>query len=191
MSAPLHATVPPDSRQFRDAIGQFATGVAVIACEIENEVHAMTANAVSSLSLEPMQILFCPSKKARMFQAPEAVRRYTVNILRREQQALSTYFARAWKDSTPPPYRFVPSAGGPRLEGSLASLSCETHQLVDGGDHWIVIGRVLELHRGVLPHRPLVFFNGKYCSIDFSEGRPAPDLTNVQDEPPHIYYDHH
>jgi 3-hydroxy-9,10-secoandrosta-1,3,5(10)-triene-9,17-dione monooxygenase reductase component len=84
----------------------------------------------------------------------------------------------------------VPSAGGPRLEGSLASISCETARLVDGGDHWIVIGRVLELHRGVPPHRPLVFFQGKYCAIDFSGGNPAPDLTNVQDEPPHIYYDH-
>jgi flavin reductase (DIM6/NTAB) family NADH-FMN oxidoreductase RutF len=182
--------MPPDSRQFRDVVGLFATGVAVVACEIENEVHAMTANAVSSLSLEPMQILFCPSKKARMFQKPEAISRYTVNFLRSDQQALSTYFARGWKESTPPPYRFVPSAGGPRLEGTLASISCEKSTLVDGGDHWILIGRVIELHRGAPPHRPLLFFNGKYSAIDFGEGRPAPDLTNVQEEPAHIHYDH-
>ena len=182
--------MPPEPRAFRDAIGQFATGVAVIACEIQDEVHAMTANAVSSLSLEPMQLLFCPNKRARMFENPEQVARFTVNFLRDEQQALSTYFARAWKEAVPPPYRFVPSAGGPRLEGCLASISCEKAQLIDGGDHWIVIGRVLALHRGVLPHRPLIFFNGKYCAIDFSEGKPAPDLANVQDEPPHIYYDH-
>jgi flavin reductase (DIM6/NTAB) family NADH-FMN oxidoreductase RutF len=180
----------PDTRHFRDAVGLFATGVAVVACEIENEVHAMTANSVSSLSLEPMQMLFCPSKKARMLQRPHEFKRFTLNFLRDDQQALSTYFARGWKESSPPPYRFVPSACGPRLEGCLGTIGCETERLVDGGDHWIAIGRVIELHRGVLPHRPLVFFKGKYCVIDFSAGKPAPDLANVQEEPPHIYYDH-
>jgi flavin reductase (DIM6/NTAB) family NADH-FMN oxidoreductase RutF len=181
---------PLDTRRFRDAIGLFATGVAVAACEIENEVHAMTANAISSVSLEPMQILFCPSKKARMFEQPEAVRRFTLSFLRVDQQALSTYFARGWKEDTPPPYRFVPSGGGPRLEGCLGAIACETAHLVDGGDHWIVIGRVIELHRGVPPYKPLLFFSGQYGAIDFSHGKPAPDLTNVQDEPAHIYYDH-
>lgn len=180
----------PDPRQFRDTIGLFATGVSVVACEAGEEVHAMTVNAVSSLSLDPMSLLFCPSKKARMFQTPEAVKRFTVNILRADQQALSTYFARGWKEAAPPPYRFVPSAGGPRLEGCLASIACETDRLVEGGDHWIVIGRVLALYRGIEPRRPLVFYSGKYRAIDFTEGKPAPDLADVQDEPPHIFYDH-
>jgi flavin reductase (DIM6/NTAB) family NADH-FMN oxidoreductase RutF len=180
----------PDPRKFRDTLGLFATGVSVVACEVGEEVHAMTANAVSALSLEPMAVLFCPSKHSRMFQKPEAVQRFTLNILRDDQQALSSYFARGWKEAAPPPYRFVPSAGGPRLEGCLASIACATQRLVDGGDHWIVIGEVLELHQGIEPRRPLVFFNGKYRAIDFTEGKPAPDLTNVEDEPPYIFYDH-
>jgi flavin reductase (DIM6/NTAB) family NADH-FMN oxidoreductase RutF len=171
-------------------MGLFATGVSVVACEVADEIHAMTANAISSVSLDPMALLFCPSKNSRMFREPEAVQRFTVNFLRDDQQALSSYFARGRQQAAPPPYRFVPSAGGPRLEGCLASVACETERLVDGGDHWIVIGRVLEVHQGIEPRRPLVFFSGKYRSIDFTAGKPAPDLTNVEDEPPYIFYDH-
>lgn len=179
-----------DPREFRDTVGLFATGVAVIACEVGEDVHAMTVNAVSSLSLDPMAVLFCPSRKARMFREPEAVKRFTINLLRADQEALSTHFARGWKETTAPPYRFVPSAAGPRLEGCLATLGCETERVVEGGDHWIVIGRVIELCRGIEPRRPLLFFSGKYREIDFSESKPAPDLTNVQDEPAHIFYEH-
>ncbi|MDW8327945.1 MAG: flavin reductase family protein [Anaerolineales bacterium] len=181
--------MPPDPRAFRNTIGLFATGVTVIVTQVGDEVHAMTANAVSSLSLDPMLLLFCPSKKARLSQLLGAMTGFSVNILRDEQQALSTYFAGGWKEPTPPPFRFVPAEAAPRLEGSLASIHCEKHQVVDGGDHWIVIGRVVALHQGVEPRRPLLFYGGQYRSVDFTAGAPAPDLTNVMDEPAYVYYE--
>jgi flavin reductase (DIM6/NTAB) family NADH-FMN oxidoreductase RutF len=179
-----------DQRAFRDLAGLFTTGVAIVTLEAAGEVHAMTANAVASLSLDPMLMLFCPAKKARLSEHLEHMRQFTLNYLREDQEALSTYFAGGWKSSLAPPFRFVPSRAGPRLEGSLAAIGCEVERVADGGDHWIVTGRVIALHRGIEPLRPLLFYRGKYRTVDFAEGTPAPDLTQVVDEPPHIFYSH-
>jgi flavin reductase len=175
-------------KEFRDALGLLATGVAVIVTEIEGGVHAMTANAVSSLSLDPMLVLFCPAKKARFSQLLPAATHYSINFLRDDQQALSTYFAGGWKDSVPPSFRFVASGRFRRLEGALSSLLCVPHQVLDGGDHWLVTARVEDAHRGVEPHGPLLFFRGQYRGLDSSAGTPAPDLVATSDEPPQMYY---
>ena len=179
-----------DPRAFRDLAGLFATGVAIVTLETRGEVHAMTANAVTSLSLDPMLMLFCPAKKARLAEHLEHMRQFTLNYLREDQEALSTYFAGGWKSAPAPPFRFVPSPAGPRLEGCLAAIGCDVERVSDGGDHWIVTGRVISLHRGIEPLRPLLFFRGTYRVVDFSEGTPAPDLAQVTDEPPHIFYSH-
>lgn len=178
-----------EPRAYRDTIGLFATGVAVIAAHARGEVHAMTANAVTSLSLEPALLLFCPGKKARFTQYLEPGLAFSVNVLRAEQQALSTFFAGGWKEAAPPPFRFVPLGAAPRLEGSLASIGCVVQQIIDGGDHWVVIGAVQALKTGVAPQQPLLFFRGRYHAIDFTSGAQAPDLAAVRDEPAHVYYD--
>jgi len=183
------APSPPDARRFRDTIGLFATGVAVVVARVEHEVLAMTVNAVSSISLEPMMVMFCPGKKSTLARQVASLSGFTINILRHDQQALSTYFAGGWKEPAPPPFRFVPSRCAPRLEGSLASIDCEPRQIVDVGDHWMVIGAVQSLHTGVHPHRPLLFLSGRYRHIDFSDSSPAPDLSDVHDEPAHVYYE--
>jgi 3-hydroxy-9,10-secoandrosta-1,3,5(10)-triene-9,17-dione monooxygenase reductase component len=178
-----------DPRRFRDTIGLFATGVAVIVARAGDEVLAMTANAVSSASLDPMLVLFCPGKRTRFAQALPDLSGFTINFLRHEQQALSTYFAGGWREPAPPAFRLVPSRCAPRLEGSLASIGCELERVTEMGDHWLVVGRVVDLHIGVVPHRPLLFFSGRYRNVDPSESAPAPDLTSVQDEPAHVFYD--
>lgn len=179
------------ARRFRDTMGLFATGVAVVIARGKGEEPvAMTANAVSSVSLDPMLVLFCPGKQSHLAEHIHEIQSFSINILRHDQEALSTYFAGGWKEATPPPFRLVPTQSGLRLEGSLASLECSLERAIDAGDHWIVIGRVLDLHTGVQPHRPLLFFGGRYRAVDFSESKPAPDLTNVHDEPAHIFYDH-
>jgi flavin reductase (DIM6/NTAB) family NADH-FMN oxidoreductase RutF len=183
------AHTPPDPRRFRETIGLFATGVAVIVARAGEEVHAMTVNAVSSLSLDPLLVMFCPGKKSNMARHIANLSGFTINILRQEQQALSTYFAGAWREPTPPPFRLVPARCAPRLEGSAAYIECEPHQVIEVGDHWMVIGRVVEVSTGIQPHRPLLFLSGGYRNVDYSESLPAPDLTNVHDEPAHIYYE--
>jgi flavin reductase (DIM6/NTAB) family NADH-FMN oxidoreductase RutF len=178
-----------DPGLFRRTMGLFATGVTVIATQVGEEVHAMTANAVTSLSLEPMLILTCVGKRARMVAFLKRANGFSINILREEQKALSTFFAGGWKEDTPPPFRFVPWTGGPRLEGCLAALGCELVEWHEGGDHWIVIGRVKALHEGIEPREPLLFFGGHYGQLDHQVADPAPSLDPLEDVPLHIYYD--
>jgi flavin reductase (DIM6/NTAB) family NADH-FMN oxidoreductase RutF len=181
------ATLTPDARRFRDTIGMFATGVSVVVARTGEDIHAMTVNAVSSVSLDPVLVLFCPGKTTKLAQHIHNISGFTINFLRREQQALSTYFAGGWKEPTSPPYRFVESPCALRLEGCLASIDCETDRVIEAGDHWLVLGRVVHLHIGVQPHQPLVFFKGKYRGLDSAGSSPAPDLTDVHEIPFHFY----
>jgi 3-hydroxy-9,10-secoandrosta-1,3,5(10)-triene-9,17-dione monooxygenase reductase component len=183
------STASPDARRYRDTIGLLTTGVSVIVGRAGEEVFAMTANAVCSVSLEPMLVMFCPGKKTNFAQHVRTLSGFTVNVLRDDQQVLSTYFAGAWKEARPPPFRLLPSRCASRLEGCLATVDCELEGVTEIGDHWLVIGRVLQLHTGVPPHRPLLFFSGRYRALDVSESQPAPDLADVHDEPAHIFYD--
>lgn len=182
----------PEPKAFRQTVGQFATGVTVIATAVRQDdhedVHAMTANSFTSLSLDPMLVLFCVGKKTRMANYIESASGFSVNILRQEQQQLSTFFAGGWKQNSPPPFRFVPFQGGPRLEGALAALGCELHQIVEGGDHWIVTGEVVALHRGIEPHHPLLFFGGNYQGINPADKVPAPMLDEMT-TPVCVFYD--
>ena len=178
-----------DARRYRDTIGLFSTGVAVIVGRAGEAVFAMTANAVSSVSLDPMLVMFCPGKKSRLAQHLDELSGFSINILRQDQQALSSYFAGGWRERVAPPFRLVPSLHAPRLEGSLACIECQPWKVLEVGDHWMVLGQVLALHTGVRPHQPLVFVAGRYRQVHMSESTPAPDLSDVRDEPAHIYYE--
>ncbi len=165
---------PIDPKAFRQTVGQFATSVTVIAAEVDGEVHGMTANAFTSVSLSPMLVLFCVDKRAKMTDFLLRANGFSANFLRDDQQALSTYFAGGWKEPKEPPFRFVSWAGGPRLEGCAAAIGCRLHQKVEGGDHWIVIGEVVALHTGIEPRNPLIFHAGMYRKLDRKEKEPAP-----------------
>lgn len=178
-----------DSKQFRSTMGLFATGVAVVATEIDDQLHAMTANAISSVSLDPMLILFCPAKRARIAELLPRITGFSINFLRDEQQALSTYFAGGQRTgAAAPPFKFVAAGKTPRLEGALASLICTPHQTFDGGDHWIVTAHVTEIHHGIEPHRPLLFFKGQYREMDRRHATHAPDLADNAEEAALMYY---
>jgi flavin reductase (DIM6/NTAB) family NADH-FMN oxidoreductase RutF len=177
-----------EARRFRQVIGRFATGVTVIASQIGEEVHAMTANAVTSLSVDPLLILVCVAQRARMAEFLIQEAGFSINILREDQQALSSYFAGSWKGKEPPPFRFVPWGGKPRLEGCLAAIGCECYKTIEGGDHWIVMGNVVDLYQGIEPHKPLLFFGGRYNMLSPSRGEPAPDLAWVE-APVLVFYD--
>jgi flavin reductase (DIM6/NTAB) family NADH-FMN oxidoreductase RutF len=166
-----------DKREFRQTAGRFVTGVAVIATEIDGEIRAMTANSFTSLSLEPPLVLFCVGQATKTGQVIHSASGFSVNILNHDQQALSTYFAGGWTDAQPPYFRFVRWTGGPRLEGCAAALGCAVHSIQEGGDHFIVIGRVLELYRSDGTRPPLVFFGGHYTTVRASYQAENLDLT--------------
>ena len=132
-----------DPRTFRQTVGQFVTGVTVIAMEVDGSIRALTANSFTSLSLNPPLVLFCLGKGTKAGQFIHQVTEFSVNILSQDQQPLSSYFAGAWKGEAPPPYSFTRSEGGPRLDGSVAALGCSVDAVHEGGDHWIVVGQVV------------------------------------------------
>ena len=154
-----------EGRAFRHTVGQFVTGVTVIATEFGGSVRAMTANAFTSVSLHPPLVLVCVGKDAHMSHVIGTSSRFSVNILGQDQQALSTYFAGAWKDPSPPPFSFTSWEGLHRLDGCAAALGCAVEAIHEGGDHWIVVGRVLVLYRSEPACPPLVFSAGRYAAL--------------------------
>ena len=153
-----------DTRGFRQTVGQFATGVTVIAAEIEGTVHALTANSFTSLSLDPPLVLFCVGRGTKTGQLIHVGTRFCVNILHEGQRDLSTYFGGAWKGDDPPPFSFLDWEGGPRLEGCAAAIGCAIASIHEGGDHWIVTGRVLAMYRATTA-APLIFHGGRYANL--------------------------
>ncbi len=165
-----------NSRDFRFAVGAFATGVTVVTTRGEQHAYGMTANAFSSVSLDPPLVLVCvisPSEGATHISANGV---FAVNILSAEQEPLSRYFASrdrprgrdAFRDV---PHRIGPS-GAPIIEGVAAFLDCRVHSSHEAGDHLVFIGEVLELEvRDAGP--PLVFHGGQYREIHWPEPVPV------------------
>ena len=155
-----------DPRTFRQTVGRFVTGVTVVSIEVDGEVRAMTANSFTSLSLDPPLVLFCLGKDTKAGQQVHSAPAFTVSILRDDQRELSSYFAGAWTGASPPPFSFTTWEGGPRLDGCVAALGCQVHAIHEGGDHWIVVGQVVATYRVDDGGQPLVFFSGKYVTIE-------------------------
>lgn len=154
-----------DDREFRRAMGLFATGVTVVAAEADGTVHGMTANAFTSVSLDPPLVLVCVNRPSVMADYLRKARRFSVNFLREDQEAHSQFFARA-KNAAEPEYAFVPWMDTRRLEPCLASVACALDRVHEAGDHDIFIGRVEGLHLPEGASRPLLFFGGRYRRLD-------------------------
>jgi flavin reductase (DIM6/NTAB) family NADH-FMN oxidoreductase RutF len=152
-----------DTTTYRRTMGLFATGVTVLATHTaDGDVVGMTANAVTSVSLEPMLLLVCVGKQASIAPHLLSAEGFTLSILSIEQQPLSEYFARLWKEIEPPPFNFEDWDGQPRLSGALGAIACRRHDVLDGGDHWIVLGEVTHLHMAGDHASPLIFYKGQY-----------------------------
>ena len=153
--------------EFRNALGAFATGVTVITVDHEGEVHGMTANAFSSVSLDPLLVLVCVDQRARTHAHLHAKKRFGINVLGEQQRAVSEYYARAsetHQHAEATGARFDrTSHGTPVLHGALAYLECRLHTAQDAGDHTIFIAEVEDVV--VREGNPLLFFRGKYKSI--------------------------
>jgi flavin reductase (DIM6/NTAB) family NADH-FMN oxidoreductase RutF len=176
-----------DPRAFRNVMGRFATGVTVVAAMHGDHMHAMTANSITSLSLNPPLVVFCLARQAHMVAELRQADSFSINILREEQQVLSSYFAGRWSAPAPPHFRFVPWEGGPRLEGCIAALGCLVHEWLEGGDHFIILGKVVALYQDPEPGRPLLFYAGTYRHLD-AEIQPAPEIDE-DTVPVQIFYD--
>lgn len=187
---------PPtvDPRTYRNTIGLFASGVTVITTRLGDIVHGMTANAVSSVSLDPTLLLVCVDRRARMHDLIEQAGAFAVNILAADQEALSGHFAGRGKDGPPPAsLRFIHGPGGddggvPTIAGCVAAIRCTVETLYGGGDHTILLGRVTELRPGRPGLQPLLWFGGRYRQLTEPDAtdKPAPDLWSNDEV--HVYY---
>jgi flavin reductase (DIM6/NTAB) family NADH-FMN oxidoreductase RutF len=151
-----------DDRQFRNAMGKFATGVTVIATEVEGEgVHGMTANAFMSVSLDPKLVVISIGEKAKILDKIKQSKLFTVNILAADQQELSMIFAGQIKENKE--IVFERLDGKPVLSGSVVQIACEVSAEHVEGDHTLFIGKVTDIK--IEDVEPLVFYNGRYRSL--------------------------
>ncbi len=153
----------------RQVMAQFATGVTVLTAGGE-DAHGMTANAFSSVSLDPPLVLCCVAKAARMHASIVTAGSFAVNILAADQEGLSKYFADWRRPDGVAQFNSVNwtpggKTGAPLLTGALAWLECELAEVIAGGDHSVFLGRVVATGRGT-GQVPLVFYGGGYHDVD-------------------------
>lgn len=150
-----------DDRQFRQAMGKFATGVTVITTEVEGEEHGMTANAFMSVSLNPKLVVISIGERAQMIEKIKTSKKFAVNILSEEQQEYSMLFAGQIKEKREINFDYL--GGLPVLTGAIAQVACEVVTEHVEGDHTLFIGKVIDFK--VEDGEPLMFFNGQYRSL--------------------------
>lgn len=155
---------------FRSVMGHFATGVTVVTASGPEGPVGMTANAVASLSLDPLLLLVCFDRDARTLPVIEEVGRFGVNVLAAGQEELARRFASKLGEAEK--FSGVPHSlhdGIPVLEGTLAWVGCSLRELIPGGDHTIGIGAVEAAEAG--SGEPLLWYRGGYRAMPGPENR--------------------
>jgi flavin reductase (DIM6/NTAB) family NADH-FMN oxidoreductase RutF len=166
-----------ESRALRDAMGHFATGVTVVTAAAAGGAYGTTANAITSLSLDPPLVLGCLRRASETLAAIRQAGAFAINVLGAGQRGLAERFARP---AAPDTWRGVAhrlSGGVPLLDDAVATLECVVHDLVDGGDHVIVVGRVVSVDRRESDADPLLFYRGGFADLA-ARAPEAPETTD-------------
>ena len=168
-TAPDGAPPIVDPRVMRDVLGHFASGVTVLTAVTDEGPIGFTCQSFSSLSLEPPLVAFAPARTSRTWPRLRVIGRFCVNVLAEGQDAVSQNFARSAADKFAG-VRWTPSPhGAPVLDDVVAWIDGELWAEYDGGDHTIVVARVLDL--GSHPERrPLLYHRGSHGLLHRSEG---------------------
>jgi len=153
-----------DPRKLRDCLGCFTTGVAIATTIAEDSTLAgLTINSFSSVSLDPPLVLFSIDRNAASFKIFCAAKHFAINVLNQHQLLLSQRFALSnhdkWKDMD---YSLGKHSGCPLIGDALASFECIVEHRYEGGDHIILVGKVLEANRLVTDTPPLLYYQGAY-----------------------------
>ena len=157
------------ARKFRDVLGRFCTGVTVVTSMSDGRPVGMTCQSFSSVSLDPPLVLFCPAKGSRAWPQMQRAGFFCVNLLSHDQLDLSDTFAKKGIDKFAG-VSWRPSAtGAPLLDGVLGWVDCTIYAVHEAGDHYVVIGRVMDLGVEEAPH-PLLFYRGRYARTEAEAG---------------------
>lgn len=168
MTEPASASRAIDPRDLRHAFGAFPTGVTVVTTiDGDGVPRGFTANSFTSVSLEPALVLVCVARSASCFDAFAGATRYAVNVLAAEQRDISAGFARSGGDKFAGVAWAPRATGCPVFEGVAAWLDCVMHQVVEAGDHLVLVGRVLDYEHSAAS--PLGYCRGAYVSFGLSQ----------------------
>lgn len=154
-----------DSREFRNALGTFTTGVCVVTANPEGAVpFGMTVNSFASVSLDPALILWSIQNDSECLEGFDKANRFAVNILAIDQMDLSNQYAAKGDHALDPAHFRLGRSGLPLLRGVVTSFECKLWARYPGGDHTILVGEVTAMENN--PNKlPLLFSAGKYCQI--------------------------
>lgn len=154
-----------EGRAFRNALGEFATGVAAVTTVVEGQSPiGITVNSFSSVSLDPPLILWCLDKRSDTADAFNVCGGFTVNVLSGSQQDLSNRLSRPGEHGLQGIATSQGVNGVPSIDDALASFECDIETRHDAGDHIIMIGRVMGFHQRE-PKTPLIYHRGAYCAL--------------------------
>jgi flavin reductase (DIM6/NTAB) family NADH-FMN oxidoreductase RutF len=184
---------PVTTAQFRATLGLFATGVTVVGARAGNLVHGMTANAFTSVSLDPLLVLVCVEHEAVMRQVIDEAGAFGVSVLGADQERLARWFSTSSRPQGLAQFSGIgwspgELTGAPLLDDALAWLECEVSERHVGGDHDIYLARVVSaVHRapGSGPG-PLVWYGGGYRQLDGtpygsrSQGSPTRTASTIR-----------
>ena len=166
-----------DRDEFRDAIGHFASGVTIITARFDDEDFGVTANAVSSLSLDPPTMLVCLNRASRTQAAVSRSKAFSVNILNESQGDLAVRFATSETDKFRGVGVSYGELGNPLLDGALAHLECRVIEEVAGGTHAVFLAGVERAER--FAGAPLAYFRGRFGRLELDQS--VPDDADILD----------
>ena len=149
----------------REIMGLFATGVTVIGTRVGDETWGMTANAFTSLSLDPPLVLVCVDNTKATHEKMSAGKCFSVNLLKADQVELSNRFAFKGPRDFSDLDVITEVTGAPILKDSLGYVDCETHEILSGGDHDIFVGRIVAGKVLSDDAEPLLYYRGGYAAL--------------------------
>jgi flavin reductase (DIM6/NTAB) family NADH-FMN oxidoreductase RutF len=156
--------------ELRATLGRFATGVTVVSTERDGEIHAMTANAFTSVSLDPPLVLVSIDHRAKMHQLLPDTKRFGVSVLGCDQERVAWHFA--GRPLGAPGELFAPDGDVPLVAGAIAHVGCSLHACHRAGDHTLYLGLVEHLDSRA--GEPLLFHRGEFGRVS-----PHEDLEHT------------
>lgn len=173
-----HLSTAFNERGFRDALGFFATGVAIITAQVGDEKLGTTVSSFNSVSLIPALVLFSLARSSFGLEKWKAASGLAISILDQEQISISNRFARAGGNKWSGLDVRHAGNGAPLPPGAIVHFECRRYAVYDGGDHEIFVCEVTNYHIHHPRRQPLLFHAGKYRNLDLREADQAPPLDD-------------
>lgn len=153
------------ARRFRDVLGRYCSGVTVVASVSDGEPVGLTCQSFSSLSLDPPLVMFSPAKTSRAWPLIQRSGHFGVSFLATGQEDVSNVMASRGSDKFADVAWSLSSGGAPVIDGAVGFVDCSIHAVHEAGDHYIVVGRVHDMHYAEDGPAPLLFFKGAYRTV--------------------------